>query len=110
MAVSPRSDLLAVATGLGVWFYDLARPEDEGKLLQQDSLATAVSWSPDGMHLATMGFDGEVRIWNPLSGMLESTMGTCQGHIPTELEWSPDGTRIAAFCGDGAAVFDALTG
>ena len=110
MAVSPRSDLLAVATGLGVWLYDFHRPEDEGRLLPQDSMATAVSWSPDGMHLAAMGFDGVIRIWNPLSGMLESTMGNCQGHIPTELEWSPDGTRIAAYCGDGAAVFDALTG
>jgi WD40 repeat protein len=110
MAVSPRSDLLAVATGLGVWLYDLDGPEDEGRLLPQDAMTTAVSWSPDGMHLAAMGFDGVIRIWDPLSGMLESTMGNCQGNIPTELEWSPDGSRIAAYCGDGAAVFDAFTG
>jgi Tol biopolymer transport system component len=83
----------------------------------------SVSWSPDGMRLATGSFDGTAKVWKmPASGGGQPPDGlqdqgadaprspalTLQGRCVC---WSPDGTRLASVCEDGnAKVWDARDG
>jgi dipeptidyl aminopeptidase/acylaminoacyl peptidase len=83
----------------------------------------SVSWSPDGMWLATGSFDGTAKVWKmPPSGGRQPPDGlqdqgadaprspalTLQGR---RVCWSPDGTWLATVCQDGTAkVWDAQDG
>ena len=52
-----------------------------------------VSWSPDGTRLATAGWDGIVRVYDPITATLLASFDN--GIWVNSVEWSPDGTRIA---------------
>ena len=73
---------------------------------------TAVTWSPDGSRLASGADDSTVRVWEPTTGTIITTLS---GHIGVAwaVAWSPDGTRLAI--GDGGhdgevLVWDPTTG
>jgi WD40 repeat protein len=70
----------------------------------------AVAWSPDGIHLASAGDGGEVRVWDAITGAQLTTQTSHTGSVIT-VAWSPDGTHLAA-AGDGGEVkvWDAITG
>ncbi len=65
---------------------------------------TALSWSPDGQHLAFCS--NQLFIWHPGSGRFDRTItGNC-----TCLAWSPDSMRIAYGLHKQVQVIDAATG
>jgi len=70
---------------------------------------TAVAWSPDGTRLATAGYGGEVRSWDPATGHHQATL---TGHIggAGAVAWSPDGTRLATADDRGVSLWDPDTG
>jgi len=54
-----------------------------------------VRFSPDGTKLVSVGFDGQIVIWDAETGnVLDSTFGHHTTNIRS-VEWSPDGTQIA---------------
>ena len=55
----------------------------------------ALSWSPDGVYIASGGQDRSVQVWDARSGTLTLTY---TGHTSwvTSAAWSPDGSRIAS--------------
>lgn len=55
----------------------------------------AVSWSPDGSHIASASADGIVQVWNALDGS-NSFVYTHHSGIVFAVAWSPDGSRIAS--------------
>jgi len=59
----------------------------------------AVSFHPDGVHLATAGGDSIVKIWDAISGKLEKELKGYYGVI-TGVSYKPDGTEIATSCND----------
>ncbi|MGJ3250240.1 MAG: NB-ARC domain-containing protein [Elainellaceae cyanobacterium] len=55
----------------------------------------AIAFSPDGQHLVTGDAEGQVRIWNRLTGQLQHICKRHDGWI-WAIAVSPDGTRVAS--------------
>ena len=109
LAVSPRGDLLAVATGTGVWLHHLDEQQDEDRLLLQGDSVNALSWSPQGDRLASGTDDG---VW--VQSLTDEAIdhlgsGECGQTGIRQLAWSPDGSRIVYQC-TKLYVADAATG
>jgi WD40 repeat protein len=54
----------------------------------------AVAIAPDGTWLASVGYDGSVRIWDPVTGGISAVM-----RVDSRLEdcaWSPSSQSLAA--------------
>lgn len=61
-----------------------------------------VSWSSDGLYIATAGWDGNVIIWDTISGTLIQTIQV-RGNVRS-VNWSPDGSQLAYGIADGNGV------
>lgn len=69
----------------------------------------SVAWSPDGAHLASASADGQVRLWNPVSGDLVRSLRERGGGVRC-LAWSADGRSLAAATDDGVLLHWRLEG
>jgi WD40 repeat protein len=69
-------------------------------------------WSPDGTKMASSSFDGNVFIWDALTG--DMLLDLVEDEItvdPGAIEWSPDGTRLIGAFDDGdIVIWDTQTG
>ena len=74
------------------------------------SVASAVTWHPNGESLAAGNQIGQVQAWDVASGR---SLMIAQLHVAVTnaLDWSPDGLRIASIGVDGGLkIWDPLTG
>ena len=70
---------------------------------------TAIAWSPDSKHLASVGFDKSVQIWNASTGRT-IWIYCCQGWV-NGITWSPDGRYVAtANTSKTVQVWESTTG
>jgi WD40 repeat protein len=67
LAWSPDNTLLAATSGPTVRFYDTAGGTLLHTLENQHPFSGNASWSADGKHLATIGADGLVQLWQVLA-------------------------------------------
>jgi len=67
------------------------------------SAVNAVSFSPDGLLLATAGADGAVQLWDVNTGLLRLTLAKLPAPA-TGISFSPDG-RFLATSGDAVRIF-----
>ncbi len=70
-----------------------------------------VTWSSDGLRLATVGDDNTARIWDAGTG---ASLIVCAGHTSRyvkSVDWEPNGSRIATACWDEfVRIWDAVSG
>ena len=106
ISFSPDGRLLAVASGVGVWVYDVENPER--LTLLPVELVNAVSFSPDGTLLAS-GSGGKITLWDVASGSPTATFGDPVG--AKNVAFSPDGSSLA-YIGSGGqlGLWDVGTG
>jgi WD40 repeat protein len=66
----------------------------------------ALSWAPDGEHLASASFDGTVRVWE-VATRREVRRLTLPSPYVLDVSWSPSGDRLAVTTNDAIHLFDA---
>jgi WD40 repeat protein/tetratricopeptide (TPR) repeat protein len=72
-----------------------------------------VAFRPDGRCLATLGYEGTIRLWNTGSGQPQKTISLGRQGVNSQrgLGWSPDGRRLAGVTRDGPVrIWDPETG
>ncbi len=97
---SPDSDLIAVATHIGVWIYD-ANSGKEIRLLKHTEWVTSLDFSPNGKMLASGGFDG-IHLWEPHTG--QHLFELTNKKIITKLVFFPDGRTLASVANRGKII------
>jgi len=94
IAFSPEGQYLAVASGIGVWIYEVATSRAL-MLIPTASSVRSVSFSPDGATLASGAWDGTVKLWDVATG---EPIATLEGHVDVvqSVSFSPDGATLAS--------------
>ena len=96
IAYSPDGTMLAAATAIGVWIYDVQTGKELQLLATEPVNVKSIAFSPDGTKLVSSGIGALLSLWDVESGRLLRT-------FPIESEWdnrgvafSPDGKIIAS--------------
>ena len=94
VAFSPDGGRFAVASGIGVWFYDTATFR-ELALLPTASSVYSMSFSPNGAIFATGAADGTIQLWDLAT---QEIIATLSGHNfgVTSVSFSLDGSTLAS--------------
>lgn len=69
-----------------------------------------VAYSPDGTRLASIGIDGEAKIWDSASGQELLKLSLDSGETGWGIAYSPDGKRVATVWSSRLVVWDTDTG
>lgn len=98
IAFSPDGSRLAVATSMGIWFYDTETFDELVLLTGQTGEVTAVAFSPDGTTLAAGSgrvWEGTLKLWDFQTGQNIATFQGQKGSVRS-VSFSLDGTKLAA--------------
>jgi Tol biopolymer transport system component len=102
IAYSPDGELLAVASGSGIWLYDTVTHQEVTRLVFHNNSVYSISFSPDGKTLASGG-SNVVRLWNVATGYNSDTYVFSRNNIQS-VSFSLDG-RMLAMCGLDKKVY-----
>ena len=101
VAFSPDGRLLAVASGIGVWLYDVSTAREKALLTGHQGGVISVAFSPDGTMLVSGSgstYTGTLKLWNVSTGRDIATFGGNRTwrQLIQSVAFSPDGNTIAA--------------
>lgn len=99
----PDGQMLAVASSIGIWLYDVETYSELALLTEFTARVSSVSFSPDGSMLASGSVDGTVILWDVWS---ESQLATLEGHRwqVSSVSFSADGSVLASGGRDGTVL------
>ena len=102
VAVSPDGCLLAVASRIGVWFYD-THTDDFVALIAVEGtgILEKIVFSPDGTRIAVGDWDGKTTLWDTETRKMLNAF-THQAQVDA-LAFSPDGRLLATGSRDRTA-------
>ena len=99
VAFSPDGSLLAVASSIGIWFYDAATSRELALLFGHTGEVWSVTFSPDGSTLASVANDNTIKLWDVAT---RQNIATLEGHRTGghSVSFSPDGSTLASGAND----------
>ena len=111
VAYSPDGARLAVASSLGIWFYDTTTFQEIALLDESTAWVENMAFSPNGSTLATVRWDG-IYLWDAITGAHKQTL---EGHSDWVwcIAFSPDEHTLASGGGlwdNAIRLWDAHTG
>lgn len=102
MAVSPDGSYLAVATKIGLWWYDLTTMQPVAVWETERGMLSAIAISHDGRLAATGNWDGVIKVWDIQRNVCITKIvrpGVKNPHPGTAIQslaFSPDNQHLAA--------------
>ncbi len=106
---SPDGKFLAVASGIGIWLYDVTVHQEASLITGHTSAVGYLAFSSDGRILASGSADGTIILRDRITGEQTTLIG--HTHRISDLAFSPDGKTIASDSRDGTIrLWDAITG
>ena len=94
VAYSPDGVRLAVASSLGIWLYNTTDFQESALFNGHTAWIDNMTFSPDGLSLATPSWDGTIRLWDATTGAHKKTLGGNTSPA-LSLAFSPDGLTLA---------------
>ncbi|RKU28638.1 hypothetical protein C6497_07705 [Candidatus Poribacteria bacterium] len=92
---SPDGSLLAVASTIGIWLYDVKTRKEIKFLTGHTHFINSIVFSPNGKNLASGSSGGTILVWNVEEGEVITTL---KGHTDEvySLAFSPDGNMLVS--------------
>ncbi len=107
---SPDGTILAVATNIGIWFYDTRTHQEIALLTDHEGEVANIIFSPEGRFFASGSEDGTIMLWNKNSGT-QTILTIPMGLSPyINMAFSPDGKTIAIGNSKTISIWDTITG
>ena len=108
---SPDGKFLAVASGIGVWLYDVTGHQEASLITGNTSFQNdCLAFSPDGRILVSGNVDGTITLYDRITGTRKTLIGHNREYI-TCIALSPDGKTLASSNREGTIrLWDAITG
>ena len=112
---SPDGKLLAVASGIGVWLYDVTTHREAALLTEHTSAVDSLAFSPDGRTFASGSKDGTILLWGykPADGSasVQTKLTVDREELSgLNLSFSPNGKTLASGTGYAIQFWDTVTG
>ena len=99
---SPSGAYFAVATGMGLWWYEMSSNAPIALWETERGMISAVDFSQDGEWIAIANYDGIIKVVDIQSGECLAQMKPMEEHnIHWYINFSPDRKWIATANGDG---------
>ncbi|MDE0087422.1 MAG: WD40 repeat domain-containing protein, partial [Candidatus Poribacteria bacterium] len=106
---TPDGKRVAVATSIGIWIYDAHTHEELALLTGHTSWVTAIDFPADGRFLASVGFDGTVRLWNIDIGEQTAVFPGPRSGVQ-DIAVSPNGKTLVSSSWETLILWDIETG
>ena len=108
---SPDGKFLAVASGIGIWLYDVTVHQEASLIAGNTSFQNdCLAFSPDGRILVSGNVDGTITLYDRIAGTQKTLTGH-NGEYITCIALSPDGKILASSNREGTIrLWDAITG
>jgi WD40 repeat protein/serine/threonine protein kinase len=108
MAFHPDSRRIARSVGAEILILDVASGAEMLRLSGHSELIRSMSFSRDGRRLASVAYDGTVKLWEPTTGRELLTLLHGRDEKLTGVSFSPDGRQIVSTSESGTIkVWDA---
>ena len=113
---SPDGTILAVASSIGIWLYDVETHKEIALFTEHQSEVSSVAFSPDGHTIASGSMNGTILLWDRRTSSYKKVIGSTDKSLSSftirapRLAFSPDGKTLSCGYRNTIHICDTITG